>query len=129
LAPKDLTFASDYCPSDAAWLVVLGLCSYLFFFAPGMGAMPWTINSEIYPLWARSLCVGLNTSVNWACNIVVSMTFLSLTEAITKQGTFYLYTGLAFSGLVVFYFILPETKGKTLEEMEELFQKKKKVKQ
>ena len=46
-------FAADYCPSDVAWIVVLGLCLYLFFFAPGMGPMPWTINSEIYPLWAR----------------------------------------------------------------------------
>jgi SP family myo-inositol transporter-like MFS transporter 13 len=50
---ETLVFASDYCPSDVAWIVVLGLCSYLFFFAPGMGPMPWTINSEIYPLWAR----------------------------------------------------------------------------
>ena len=50
-------FAADYCPSDVAWIVVLGLCLYLFFFAPGMGPMPWTINSEIYPLWARSVYI------------------------------------------------------------------------
>ena len=48
-----LLFAADYCPSEVAWIVVVGLCLYLFFFAPGMGPMPWTINSEIYPLWAR----------------------------------------------------------------------------
>ncbi len=80
-----LRFAPDYCPSDVAWIVVLGLCLYLFFFAPGMGPMPWTINSEIYPLWARSIGQSLATSVNWAANLVISMTFLSLTEAITKQ--------------------------------------------
>ena len=66
----------------------MGLCSYLFFFAPGMGPMPWTINSEIYPMWARSFGNSLATSVNWAFNLIVSMTFLSLTEAITKQVIF-----------------------------------------
>ncbi len=66
---------------------VVGLASYLFFFAPGMGPMPWTINSEIYPLWARSLGNSLASSTNWAFNLLISMTFLSLTESITKQVT------------------------------------------
>ena len=77
--------ATDYCPTDYAWLIVLGLVSYLFFFAPGMGPMPWTINAEIYPLWARSLGNSLATSTNWALNLLVSMTFLTLTETITTQ--------------------------------------------
>ena len=118
---SDLLYAYDYCPTSTGWLVILGLCVYLFFFAPGMGPMPWTINSEIYPLWARSTGNSLATSTNWAFNLLVSMTFLSLTEAITKQGTFYLYMGIAFIGLVYFYCVVPETKGVTLEEMERVF--------
>ena len=116
-----VTFAPDYCPSNTAWLIVLGLVSYLFFFAPGMGPMPWTINSEIYPLWARSLGNSLATSTNWAFNLLISMTFLTLTETITKQGAFYLYTGIALLGLLLFLWLLPETKGKSLEEVEQLF--------
>ena len=85
----NVTFAPDYCPSSNAWLIVLGLVSYLFFFAPGMGPMPWTINSEIYPLWARSLGNSLATSTNWAFNLLISMTFLTLTETITKQVHFF----------------------------------------
>ena len=81
----DITFASDYCPSNYAWLIMVGLVLYLFFFAPGMGPMPWTLNSEIYPLWARSFGVSVATSVNWAFNLLISMTFLTLLEAITKQ--------------------------------------------
>ena len=82
---ETVIYAFDYCPSDYSWLVVFGLCLYLFFFAPGMGPMPWTINSEIYPTWARSSSQSIATSMNWAFNLLVSMTFLSLTEAITKQ--------------------------------------------
>jgi len=88
----DINFAPDYCPSNSVWLIILGLVSYLFFFAPGMGPMPWTINSEIYPLWARSLGNSLATSTNWAFNLLISMTFLSLLEAITKQV--YTYEGI-----------------------------------
>ncbi|XP_059083872.1 proton myo-inositol cotransporter-like isoform X2 [Tigriopus californicus] len=118
-----ILFAPDYCPSNVAWLTVLGLCSYLFFFAPGMGPMPWTINSEIYPLWARSTANSIATAFNWLLNLIISMTFLSLTEAITKEGAFYLYTGVASLGLVMFFLILPETKNKPLEEVEMLFAK------
>ena len=53
-----------------------------------MGPMPWTINSEIYPLWARSTGNGAATFVNWMCNLAVSMSFLSLTEAITRYGKY-----------------------------------------
>jgi len=48
--------------------------------------MPWTINSEIYPMWARSSCNSVATSVNWLFNLLISMTFLTLTNALTKEG-------------------------------------------
>lgn len=52
----------------------------------GLGPMPWTINAEIYPTWARSTGTSIATAVNWIINLVVSMTFLSLLEAITTYG-------------------------------------------
>lgn len=116
-----VTFAYDWCPYKYAWLSVLGLALYLLFFSPGMGPMPWTINSEIYPGWARSTCTSLTTAVNWASNLLVSFTFLTLTEVLLKHGAFYLYMGLAGLGIIVFYFLLPETRGVPLEEMENLF--------
>ncbi|KAI0234429.1 Proton myo-inositol cotransporter [Lamellibrachia satsuma] len=121
--PGQLTWAYDFCPTQYAWMPLVGLILYLICFAPGMGPMPWTVNSEIYPIWARSTGNSAATFVNWVFNLAVSMSFLSLTEVLTKEGTFGLYAGLACLGLIFIAFFLPETKGKSLEEVEGVFAK------
>uniref|UniRef100_A0A2C9JI74 Major facilitator superfamily (MFS) profile domain-containing protein n=1 Tax=Biomphalaria glabrata TaxID=6526 RepID=A0A2C9JI74_BIOGL len=115
------TWASDYCPTSYSWMAILGLILYLMFFAPGMGPMPWTINSEIYPIWARSTGNSLSAATNWIANLLVSMTFLTLTETLTKYGTYWLFVGIAILGLMFFGICLPETKGRKLEDIEDLF--------
>ncbi|XP_045113853.1 proton myo-inositol cotransporter-like isoform X3 [Portunus trituberculatus] len=116
-----VTFAYDWCPYKYAWLCIMGLALYLLCFSPGMGPMPWTVNSEIYPGWARATCTSITTSINWTANLVVSLTFLTLTELLLKHGVFYMYMGLAGLGLAIFFFLLPETRGVPLEDMENLF--------
>ena len=69
------------CPDNKlAPLTLVVLFLYIAFFAPGMGPLPWTINSEIYPTWARSTAIAIATTTNWLCNLIVSMTFLTLTD-------------------------------------------------
>ncbi|GIY73459.1 proton myo-inositol cotransporter [Caerostris darwini] len=119
--PPHITWAPNWCPSLYSWMTFGGLLLYLFCFAPGMGSMPWTINSEIYPLWARGTCYSIATSLNWLFNFVVSLTFLDLMQWLSKEGAFLLYAILAFLGLVFLFFMLPETKGISLEEVGDLF--------
>lgn len=78
-------------------------------------------NAEIYPLWARSNCYALSTSFNWFFNFFVSVSFLSLASAVTKQGAFYIYLVISILGWLFTYFMLPETSGRPLEEVERLF--------
>lgn len=52
----------------------------------GMGPMPWTVNSEIYPLWARSTGNACSAGVNWIFNVLVSLTFLHIAEFLTYYG-------------------------------------------
>lgn len=104
-----------------AWMAFASIIVYLMCFAPGMGGMPWTVNSEIYPLSVRSRAVGIATMVNWGTNLVISLTFLSLVRAVTAWGAFILYAAVAAGGWIFLFFRLPETRGKTLEEIRELF--------
>lgn len=119
-------FSHGYCPTDYTWMAVLGLALFVLSFAPGLGPMPWTINSEIYPMWARSTGTALATGCNWICNLIVSLFFLTLTETITKYGAFWLFCGISSLGMIFTIIFVPETKNKSLEEVEELFKGKKK---
>ncbi|XP_056595573.1 solute carrier family 2 member 13b isoform X3 [Triplophysa dalaica] len=117
-------WAYNFCPTSYSWIVLMGLILYLAFFAPGMGPMPWTVNSEIYPLWARSTGNACSAGVNWICNVLVSLTFLHVAQYLTYYGAFFLYSGLALLGFVFVVGCLPETKGLRLEEIESLFAKR-----
>lgn len=124
---SNFVFANHICPSMTqgiglnTWLVLTGLVMYLAAFAPGMGPMPWTINSEIYPMWARSFCYSIATSVNWMFNLLISLTFISLTEALTTHGAFYMYSVIASIGWLLLFWKLPETRGRSLEDISSLF--------
>eukprot|EP01138_Halocafeteria_seosinensis_P002679 gb/GECG01002739.1/.p1 GENE.gb/GECG01002739.1/~~gb/GECG01002739.1/.p1 ORF type:complete len:638 (+),score=62.82 gb/GECG01002739.1/:1-1914(+) len=123
--PTNSVWGFSHCPGqlqqDLGWGALAALVLYLIWFAPGLAAMPWTINSEIYPNQVRAVAVSVATTVNWVFNLLVSMTFLSLATTITPFGSFCVYAGIAFLGGVFLFFRLPETKGKTLEEIQELF--------
>ncbi|XP_043922139.1 proton myo-inositol cotransporter [Protopterus annectens] len=117
-----LLWAYNYCPTPYSWTALLGLILYLICFAPGLGPMPWTVNSEIYPLWARSTGNACSSGVNWLFNVMVSLTFLHVAEYLTYYGAFFFYAGLAALGFLFIYGCLPETKGRKLEEIESLFE-------
>lgn len=77
-----------------------------------MGPVPWTVNAEIYPQSCRGMGMATSTSVNWVSNYVVSLTFLSLLEALGGAGGFMFYAGFGVLGFIAIYLLLPETKGK-----------------
>ncbi len=100
------------------WLAVACLLLFMAGFAVGLGPVFWLIISEIYPLGVRSRAMSVATIANWAANFVVSYFFLQLTGLIGKPGTFWLYAGFGVVAVIYFALKLPETKGKSLEEIE-----------
>jgi len=113
-------------------LVVTTMMVYLVLFGVGMSPVPWTVNAEIYPLDVRAKCISLSTGMNWLMNFVVAQTFLDMSILLSTSrddpgghpdGVFWLFGCIGVVGFVVVYKALPETKGKTLEEISELFKR------
>nr|GMD45604.1 inositol transporter 4-like [Ipomoea batatas] len=111
------------CPSKYGIFAVLLLGLFIISYAPGMGTLPWVVNSEIYPLRYRGVGGGIAAVANWVSNLVVSLTFLTLIEAIGTSGTFLLFAGCSLIGLVAIFFLVPETKGLQFEEVEKMLEK------
>ncbi|XP_057757269.1 inositol transporter 4 [Arachis stenosperma] len=114
---------SQGCPSRIGILAVGLLGLYILAYSPGMGTVPWVLNSEIYPLRFRGLGGGIAAVFNWCSNLIVSESFLSMTKALGSSGTFLLFAGFSFLGLLAIYMLVPETKGLQFEEVEKLLQK------
>ncbi|KAH7424205.1 hypothetical protein KP509_12G094900 [Ceratopteris richardii] len=115
------TWYSSVCPGKFGWMSIVGLTLYIIFFSPGMGPVPWTVNSEIYPLHLRGVCGGVAAMSNWISNLIVSESFLSLTEAVGEAITFGIFAVIALLALLFVWRFVPETKGLSFEEVERLF--------
>jgi sugar porter (SP) family MFS transporter len=94
------------------------LVIYVACFAFGLGPIFWLLISEIYPLKNRGVAMSAVTVTNWTLNLLVAVTFLSLVGVLGHAGTFWLYGAVAIGAWVFFYCLVPETKGKTLEQIE-----------
>jgi len=121
--------------SSLKWVSVSSIVIYIAFFAISLGPIAWLIISEIYPLRIRGIAMSIATFSNWLFNFIVAKTFLTLTEVLTIPGTeivgfndvqssnpagaFWLFAAVGIAGLIFTYYYMPETKGHTLEEIEE----------
>lgn len=102
-----------------AWVAVVTLMAYVASFAISLGPIFWLLIAEIYPLKVRGLAEGVAATTNWVANLVVSLTFLSLVQALGASTTFWVYGALSVGALLFSYYMVPETKGRTLEEIEQ----------
>jgi MFS family permease len=106
------------------WIAIGSLAMYIVFFAVGLGPVFWLLISEIYPLEVRGAAMSVASVGNWASNLLVSLTFLSLVGAIGRPFTFWLYAVVGVASLVFVYLLVPETKGRSLEDIQNLWSKR-----
>ncbi|KDN49529.1 hypothetical protein RSAG8_02231, partial [Rhizoctonia solani AG-8 WAC10335] len=107
-------------PTTWSSLVLFSMVFYVASYATGLGNVPWQ-QSELFALEVRGIGASIATSANWAANLVIGATYLSLMHAITPSGAFGFYAGLCLLGWIFCIFCYPETAGLSLEEVKLIF--------
>lgn len=95
-------------------LVVLAIACY----AMSLGPVTWVLLSEIFPNRVRAVAMATGTFALWVASCILTYTFPFLNAFLGTSGTFWIYACICLAGFMFFFFRLPETKGKSLEELE-----------
>lgn len=111
-------FTSPNLAQALAAISLVCVMLYVAFFAISLGPVFWLMISEIYPLKIRGRAMAIATVMNWGSNLLVALTFLSLLRSFGRPATFWLYALTGALAWIFVYRLVPETKGKTLEQIE-----------
>ncbi|XP_030346506.1 solute carrier family 2, facilitated glucose transporter member 12 [Strigops habroptila] len=104
-------------PIVLKWLSLVSLLVYVAAFSIGLGPMAWLVLSEIFPGGIRGRAMALTSSMNWGINLLISLTFLTVTELIGLSWVCFIYTIMSLASLAFVAVFIPETKGCSLEQI------------
>ena len=110
------------CKSHLYPMAIASMACFVTGFSIGMGGLPWIITSEIVPLKVKGFGVGIVTCANWTFVIIITGLFRNYKDAIHSWGVFWSFGLVCFFGIIYVAVFIPETKGKSLEEIERSFQ-------
>ncbi|NXF84882.1 GTR12 protein, partial [Eubucco bourcierii] len=108
---------SEEVPVVLKWLSLASLLVYVAAFSIGLGPMSWLVLSEIFPGEIRGRAMALTSSMNWGINLLISLTFLTVTELIGLSWVCFIYTIMSLASLAFVIVFIPETKGCSLEQI------------
>ncbi len=103
---------------NAIFPILAVILVFVAFFAVGMGPGVWVVMSELFPTRIRGRAMAIATVTLWLACTALTLTFLSLVNAVGPSGAFWLYASICVFTYVFVWRVLPETKGRTLEEIE-----------
>uniref|UniRef100_A0A8C6TZI7 Solute carrier family 2, facilitated glucose transporter member 8 n=1 Tax=Neogobius melanostomus TaxID=47308 RepID=A0A8C6TZI7_9GOBI len=109
--------------TQLAWLALLSMGVFITGFALGWGPIPWLLMSEILPVNARGFAGAACVLTNWTMAFVITKNFQDMMTLLTSAGTFWLFSSMCVLNLFFTTFFVPETKGKTLEQIEAIFRR------
>jgi len=101
------------------------ICIYIFFFASTWGPGAWVVTGEIFPIRVRSRGVGLSTASNWLWNTIIAVItpyMVGEDKGNLKSNVFFVWGSLCTCAFIYAYFLIPETKGLTLEQVDRMFE-------
>ncbi|XP_062842916.1 solute carrier family 2, facilitated glucose transporter member 10 [Trichomycterus rosablanca] len=101
------------------WMILLCMMSVVAAFSVGFGPMTWVVLSEIFPAEVRGRAFAFSSCCNWVANLIITFTFLNVIDLMGLSGTFFVYGATAVAAAVFVHLLLPETKNKTLQEIDQ----------
>lgn len=110
---------ADVLGDNLRWVAVGSVVIYIMSFAMSLGPVGWIMVSEILPLQIRGLAMSICTVANFAFNFIVVLSFLPLIHSVGEAWTFWGFAGITVLCLLFTYFLVPETKGISLEKIEQ----------
>ncbi len=106
-----------------SWIPLVSLITFVFGMNVGLGPLPWMMNGEMYSEEAKSTSSALASATNWTTTFLVTKFSANITNAIMDSGTYFLYGSVCFACAVFVLVFVPETKGRSQEELRALFVK------
>jgi len=101
-----------------SWVTLAGLMLYVASFAVSFGPLLWVMLPELFPLRVRGAGAGVSALSNWGANFAVSQAFLPLVALIGTTAVFWILAGICVVAAIFIYFLVPETRGRSLEQIE-----------
>ncbi|CAB1111751.1 unnamed protein product [Ectocarpus sp. CCAP 1310/34] len=98
-------------------LTLFWLCMFMFTFSLGLGPVTFVVASEIFPVTIRGKAMSVVIFVNRMMSGVIALSYQSMSEAMTPEGSFFFFAALSAISVAFYYFWVPETRGRTLEEI------------
>ncbi|XP_067126549.1 solute carrier family 2, facilitated glucose transporter member 8-like [Centruroides vittatus] len=106
-----------------SWISLVSLVVFIASFSIGMGPIPWLMVAEMVPQRVRSLVSAVATGFNWTLVFIITFNFAKMSIAFHPYGVYWFYASNCFLCVLFSWFILPETKGKKLEDIQKLFKR------
>lgn len=120
--------ANSHLAGQHAWFAMTSLVGYITFVSIGLVPLPWALTGEVFPLAVRGIGSGVTSAMAFFAFFVVVKTSPIMFKNMGSGGTFFFYGAIALAGTIILYFFLPETRNKTLQDIEEHFASGKKNK-
>ncbi|GAA5853689.1 hypothetical protein JCM3766R1_000591 [Sporobolomyces carnicolor] len=102
-------------------MVVTGVYLFTCFYSSGMGPIPFSYSSEAYPIAVREAGMSLATAITWLFNFIIALVFPLMLVSLKPFGAFYFFAGWNFILFFLVLMFVPETKQRSLEELDEVF--------
>lgn len=108
--------------NDLIWLPATGVIMYTIMYSLGLASLPFTLLSELFPTNVKALGSTIVLIIIFLTAFIVTTSYLIIADIAGKHVPFWIFTASSFAGALFTFFYVPETKGKTLQQIQETLQ-------